>query len=581
MSIILGINAFHPGSSACLLIDGKPVVAIAEERLNRIKYFAGFPKHAIKNCLKIANLKITDVEYIAIPKDSNANLYQKVKYTLTNPLKVYNLIKIKSSKNKLFKLKQILSKIFDVDPISLKFKQYNIEHHLAHIASAYFISKWDKSAGFSLDGSGDFVSTMFADCYGNNIDIKHRIYVPNSLGSFYTMICEFIGYSKFGDEGKVMGLAPYGTNEYKDVFDDIVKIKDLGFKLNYKYFKTLGASQGIVIDQSGRASIENHFSNLVVKKFGDPTIPYSEITRRDMDLAFSLQNKFEEVYHSLLNQLYKIVPNEKISMAGGATLNSVANGKIFKNTPFKETCIQPAAGDDGLSLGAALYVSNSILKNQNRYVMKGAYLGPEYSDYQIEKVLKKNSLKYEKPNYEKLIETTVDCICKDEVIGWFQGKMEWGPRALGNRSIIANPTSLKMKDILNSRIKKREWYRPFAPVVLIEDQNLIFEHDYPSPHMMHVYKIKKDWRDRLPAVNHIDNTGRLQTVSRDENYKYYDLINEFKKRTGVPVLINTSFNENEPIVCNPQEAVNCFIRTKMDLLVIGNYVIKKNKNEKI
>tara|TARA_B100001175_G_scaffold219093_1_gene186408 strand:+ start:9091 stop:10818 length:1728 start_codon:yes stop_codon:yes gene_type:complete len=575
MSIILGINAFHPGSSACLLIDGKPVVAIAEERLNRIKYFAGFPELAIKTCLKIASLKITDVDYIAVPKDSSSNLYQKVKYSLINPSKIFNLIKIKGSSNKLSQLKPILSKIFDVDLSALKFKQYNIEHHIAHIASAYFISSWDKSAGFSLDGSGDFVSTMFADCYGNNIDIKYKVYIPDSIGSLYTMICQFIGYKNFGDEGKVMGLAPYGTNKYKDILDDIVKIKDVGFKLNHKYFKTLGSNQGIFIDKKGKASIENLFSNLVLNKFGSPTKPYSKISKRDMNIASSLQNKFEEVYHSLLNQLHKIVPNEKVSMAGGATLNSVANGKIFERTPFKETCIQPAAGDEGLSLGAALYVHNSILKNKNRYVMKGSYLGPEYSDEEIEKILNNYNLSYKKVNYNKLIQTTVDSICNDEVIGWFQGKMEWGPRALGNRSILANPTSQNMKDVLNSRIKKREWYRPFAPVVLVEDQNLVFEHDHPSPHMMHVYKIKKDWRDRLPAVNHVDNTGRLQTISRDENSRYYDLINEFKRRTGVPVLINTSFNENEPIVCNPEEAVNCFIRTKLDVLVIGNYLIKK------
>tara|TARA_X000000368_G_scaffold1664_1_gene1302 strand:+ start:13205 stop:14941 length:1737 start_codon:yes stop_codon:yes gene_type:complete len=578
MSIILGINAFHPGSSACLLIDGKPLVAIAEERLNRIKYFAGFPELAIKTCLKIASLKITDVDYIAVPKDSNSNLYQKVKYSLSNPSKIFNLIKIKGSSNKLSQLKPILSKIFDLDLSALKFKQYNIEHHVAHIASAYFISNWDKSAGFSLDGSGDFVSTMFADCYGNNIDVKHRVYVPNSLGSFYTMISQFIGHKNFGDEGKVMGLAPYGTNAYKYIFDEIIKIKDLGFKLNHKYFKSLGSNQGIFIDKKGKASIENLFSNLVLNKFGSPTKPHSKISKRDMNLAFSLQNKFEEVYLSLLNQLHKIVPNEKVSMGGGATLNSVANGKIFERTPFKETCIQPAAGDDGLSLGAALYVHNSVLKNENRYVMKGSYLGPEYSDEEIEKILNKYDLSYKKFNYDKLIQTTVNSICNDEVIGWFQGKMEWGPRALGNRSIIANPGSHNMKDILNSRIKKREWYRPFAPAILVEDQNLVFEYNHPSPHMMHVYKIRKEWRYRLPAVNHIDNTARLQTVSKEENYKFYDLINEFKRKTGIPLLLNTSFNENEPIVCNPDEAVNCFVRTKMDLLVIGNFIIKKNKN---
>ena len=576
MSVILGINTHHSGSSACILIDGIPIAAIAEERLNRKKYYAGFPKLSIEMCLNIANLKITDVEHVAVARDKYSNLFQKVKYGLSNPSKLFNLIKINNSRKSLSDLKKLISNEFEVDHNKLNFKQHNIEHHLAHIASAYFISPWDNSAGFSVDGSGDFVSTMYANCYDNVIDIKHKIFVPNSLGSLYTMICEFIGYTNYGDEGKIMGLAPYGKNSYKNIFDEIITVKKDGFKLNKKYFKTFGSNQGIIIDKNGKASIERHYSDYLVETLGKPTTPYSEISKRDMDLAFGLQNKFEEVYLTLLNQLHKVVPNNKISMAGGVTLNSVANGKIFDNTPFSKTCIQPAAGDDGLSLGASLYVYNSILKLKNRYIMKGSYLGPEYNDKLIEKSLQKFNLNYKKLKYDNLIKLTVNEICENNVVGWFQGKMEWGPRALGNRSILANPTSNKMKDILNSRIKKREWYRPFAPVILEEFQSIIFENNHPSPHMMHVYKIKKEWRDKLPAVNHIDNTGRLQTIKSSENKRYYDVIKEFYKRTDVPVLLNTSFNENEPIVCNPDEAIDCFLRTKMDVLVIGNFFCKKN-----
>ena len=574
MSIILGINYSHPGSSACILVDGKPVVAIAEERLNRIKYYAGFPILSIKACLKIANIKLSDIEHVAIPSDTTANYFEKVKYGLKNPKKIYNLIKIHNSKDSLSNLKSLLSKYFDSN--DFKFKQHNIEHHIAHISSAYFISKWNNSSGFSLDGSGDFVSTMFAECRDNNINVKYREHIPNSLGSFYTMICELIGFSNYGDEGKVMGLAAYGSNNFKELLDDVVGIKSKGFEINKKYFKTFGSNYGIKIDDRGKASIESHISDYAIKKFGKPTLFHTALSSRDMDLAYSLQNKFEEIYLKLLNQLHNLVPNENVCMAGGATLNSVANGKIFDSTPFNKTCIQPAAGDDGLSLGAALYVYHSVLGNKDRYVMNGSYLGPEFSDNEIRKELIKFNMSFEKLNYKNLITKVVDNICDNKVVGWFQGKMEWGPRALGNRSILANPNSPIMKDILNKRIKQREWFRPFAPVVLENYQNEIFECNHPSPNMTHVYKIKKDWRERLTAVNHVDNTGRLQTISRDQNKKYYDLIKEFKKRTGIPVLLNTSFNENEPIVCYPKSAISCFLRTEMDLLVIGNYYcIKK------
>jgi carbamoyltransferase len=583
MSIILGINAYHAGASATLLINGEPVAAIAEERLNRIKYYAGFPTLSIKKCLEIANVDIGQVDHVAVGRDFNANKWEKIKYTFKNPSLISNLSRIKSSRNKLNDLRSVIASELDVDKSTLKFKQHNIEHHIAHIASSYFISPWEKCAGFSVDGSGDFVTTMFTKCEGNEIKVLKKIFVPNSLGSLYTMVCEFIGYTKYGDEGKIMGLAPYGTNTYKKLFDDLVKIQKNGFKLNNKYFNKFGTNQGVQINEKGEAYIDKHFSDEMKKILGNPTIPYSEITQRDMDLAYGLQNKFEEVYLHLLNELYKIFPEKKVCIAGGGALNSVANGKIFDQTKFEETCIQPAAGDDGLSLGAALYVYNSVLGNKKRYVMKGSYLGPEYSDDEIKVALETKRIPYTKFNKKDLIDSTVNEIASDNVVGWFQGKMEWGPRALGNRSILGNPSSKNMKEILNSRIKRREWFRPFAPVVLEEKQSEIFENNHPSPHMLHVYKIKKEWRDKLSAVNHNDNTGRLQTVKRNENQLYYDLVESFGKKTGVPVLLNTSFNENEPIVCNPHEAIDCFTRTKMDILVIGSFFCKKTdliKNDK-
>lgn len=575
MSAILGINSFHAGSSAALVIDGTPVAAIAEERLNRVKYYANFPKLAIRKCLEMGGLTFRDLDAVALGRDSSANLHKKVEYALKNPSKLLNLIAMKLQKSKLDDLKMLIARECEVDPAELRFQEYPVEHHLAHIASAYFISPWDRCAGFSVDGSGDFVTSMAALCEGPTIEPKKRVYVPHSLGSLYTMLCEFIGYRKYGDEGKVMGLAPYGKETYLDVVREMIQLTDDGMKLNPAYFLPFGSNQGLHIDESGQMVVQRHYSDKVIETFGPPREPYTEITQRDMDIAHAMQRVFEEAYFHLLNLAHRLAPSERVAMAGGCALNSVANGKMFETTPFRETCIQPAAGDEGLALGAALYVSNSVLREGKRWVMTSSYLGPEFTDAQIRADLDSASVKYEEHDRTSLLRETVDHIVKGDVIGWFQGRMEWGPRALGNRSILVHPGLPNMKDVLNARIKRREWFRPFAPVVLAERQADIFEHTHPSPFMLHVYKIKPAWREKLCAVNHVDNTGRLQTVARDENPLYYDLVAEFDKRTGIPVLLNTSFNENEPIVCTPAEAIDCFQRTKMDVLVIGSYICRK------
>ena len=579
MSVILGLNAFHAGSSAAILVDGQPVIAIAEERLNRIKYYAGFPRLSIQRCLEIAGLKFRDIDAVAVGRDSSANQGKKIEYVLKNPTKLLNLLKIKTSRSHLDDIKTLMSQECEVNPQEMRFKQYNIEHHLAHIASAYFISKWDKAAGFSIDGSGDFVTCMMATCEGNEIRVKHRVYVPHSLGSLYTMICEFIGYKKYGDEGKVMGLSALGQDAYYNRFEDMITLKSDGFQLNHKYFLPFGSNQGLSINEKGEMVIQRHYSDYVMELFGQPREPYSKMDKRDMDLAFGVQWVFEKTYLHLLNILHRKVPLERVAMAGGCVLNSVANGKIFDHTPFRETCIQPAAGDEGLALGAALFVSNSILKEGKRFVMKDACLGPEYSEFEIKMELERSNVRYTRHEKESLLQRTVDEIARGKVIGWFQGRMEWGPRALGNRSIICHPGLPDMKDILNARIKRREWFRPFAPSVLAERQAEIFEHTHPSPFMLHVYKIKPEWRERLVAVNHVDNTGRLQSVAREENPLYYDLIKTFEQKTGLPVVLNTSFNENEPIVCSSRDAIECYLRTKMDVLVIGPFICLKEQQE--
>lgn len=579
MAVILGINAFHAGASAALLIDGKPVAAMAEERLNRLKYYANFPALSIKRCLEMGGVSFRDIDYIAVGRDAAANRAKKIEYIVKHPTKLLNLLNIKKSRSSLDDMKALVAERCEVPESELRFKQVNVEHHLAHIASAYFISPWDDCAGFSMDGSGDFVSCMLAHCHGNQIDVKKRIYVPNSMGSLYTMVSKFIGYGQYGDEGKVMGLAPYGNDVYAKHFADMLILTDDGFELNPKYFVPFGDNQGMTITNEGSMIVHRHHSDYFSSLVGEPREPYTEITQREQDLSFGLQKVFEKGYMHMLNVLHRLVPSDRIAMAGGAVLNSVANGKMFDETPFKETVIQPASGDEGLALGAALYVSRSILEEKDHYVMVDSYLGPEYSDDEIQPVLDSLGVSYEKLDRDTLLEVTSDEIAKGNVVGWFQGRMEWGPRALGNRSILADPSHPGMKDILNARIKRREWFRPFAPSVLAERQAEIFEHEHPSPFMLHVYKIRPEWRERLVAVNHVDNTGRLQTVTREENPLYYDLIKRFGEKSGVPVILNTSFNENEPIVCEPREAAECFLRTKMDMLVIGSFVCRKTPEQ--
>ena len=569
---------FHADASAAIVVDGEVVFAIAEERLNRIKHYAGFPALAVKACLEFVGAKITDVDHVAVGQDSDANLAKKVQYALANPAKILNFIRLRQRKEAMRDVRSLLAIAFGLDAKHLRFDEHHLEHHLAHIASAYYCSPWEKAAGFSYDGSGDFVSTMKARCEGNEIEALERVFLPHSMGSFYTMICEFIGYKKYGDEGKVMGLAPYGKPTYCEQVGSIVADRNGTFELDLEYFKPLGSNQGMQILSDGTVCLAPHFSDRMVEAFGQPREPQAEITQRDMDLAYAMQHRFEEIGFHLLNDLYARLPTEDLAMAGGCALNSVINGKIFERTPFRRTWIQPAAGDEGLAVGAALHTYHSVLKQPRKFVMKNSYLGPAFDDSRIESDLKQANLQYRKLEREPLLAATADQIAAGNVVGWFQGRMEWGPRALGNRSIVAHPGRPDMKDILNARIKQREWFRPFAPSIMAEYQHEYFEHDHPSPFMLHVYKIRPEKRAELCAVNHVDDTGRLQTVSREENPLYYDLIQAFHKRTGIPVILNTSFNENEPIVCAPAEAIDCFKRTRMDVLAIGSYLVLKSEN---
>jgi carbamoyltransferase len=376
-----------------------------------------------------------------------------------------------------------------------------------------------------------------------------------------------------------MGLAPYGKDTFCDSLEELIGLRNGGFNLDGSFFNPLGSNRGMQILPDGRVSLARHFSPRMVKTFGEPRAPRTEITQREMDLAYAMQQRFEDVLFHLLTQLHQRVPCGDLAMAGGCALNSVANGKLFAHTPFRRTWIQPAAGDEGLAIGAALQVYHAVLTQPRRFVMKNSYLGPEFSNPRIESDFKKANLRYRKLEREALLDVVARQIATGNVVGWFQGRMEWGPRALGNRSILAHPGLPEMKDILNARIKQREWFRPFAPSILEERQCEYFEHDHPSPFMLHVYKIRPEKRALLSAVNHVDDTGRLQSVSREENPLYHELIRVFEQKTGIPVLLNTSFNENEPIVCQPEEAIDCFKRTRMDALAIGPYVTVKTENQ--
>jgi len=580
VAVILGINTFHAGASAALLVDGRPVVAIAEERLNRVKYYGGFPALAIRKCLDTAGLTFKNIDYVAVGGNSASNWLKKMEYVLKHPAELPDLLKISGIRGSLNDIKPCVAAECGVDLVDLRFRQFNLEHHIAHIASAYFVSPWENCAGFSIDGSGDFVTCMFARCRGNKIDVVHRVSLPHSLGLFYTMVCEFLGYKKYGDEGKVMGLAPYGRNKYARYFEDMVSLTGKSFKFNPKYFVPFSSDEAVSVNENGKmVGGGRHYSEYMVELFGEPRKPFSGVEERDRDLAFGVQRLFEKVYMHILNVLYRMVPEDRVAMAGGSVLNSVANGKIFDHTPFRKTMIQPAAGDEGLALGAALYVSRSVLKEKARYIMTEAYLGPEYSDTEIKAALERHSVPCRRLSRDDLLKRTVEEIEKGSVVGWFQERMEWGPRALGNRSILANPSLGGMKEVLNARVKKREKFRPFASSVLAERQAEIFERPHPSPFMQHVYKIRAGWRGRLAAVTHVDDTCRLQSVRREENALYYDLIKLYGERTGVPVLLNTSFNENEPIVACPDDAIKCFLRTKMDVLVIGSFICRKDQDE--
>ena len=579
MSIILGINAYHGDSSACLVKDGKVVAAVEEERFRRTKHWAGFPSEAIKYCLQEAGIGPGNVDHVAYSSNPRTNLISKVKFALARgPTR--GLIKTRlRNMAKGGKTHGRLAEILGDSPGHRRAKVHRVEHHRSHSASAFYVSPFDEAAVVSIDGFGDFRSTMVSSGEGKHLRVLSTVEFPHSLGILYTAVTQYLGFLRYGDEYKVMGLAAFGRPSFLEEFRRIVHLDTDGtFKLDQDYF--LHGSKGVSMTWDDcEPEISRLYSDHMVRRLGPARGPGDELDQRHNDIAASLQASLEEAYFHILNYAHAATGKRALALAGGVAFNSVANGKIFDNTPFEDVYIQPAAGDAGTALGAAFYVHHETQGNPRDFVMETSYWGPQYNGKLIAEVLGRNGLHSERLSDKELIPRCAQAIADGKVVGWFQGRAEWGPRALGNRSILVDPRRAEMKDILNERVKRREPFRPFAPSIVVEAVGDYFEKSYPDPFMVKVYPIRPDKQSIIPAVTHVDGTGRLQTVSEHENPRFWRLIKEFERQTGVPVLLNTSFNENEPIVCSPEEAVDCFRRTRMDTLVLGNYFVTKDGDE--
>lgn len=578
MSLILGLNAYHPDSSACLLSDGKLVAAVADERLGeRLKHRAGFPSHAIASVLKAAGASLRDVEFVAMGRDANANTQAKIGHVLRNPLKsARGVVTHLQRRGTLRSLQEQVAEACGSSAGDCHFKTVMVEHHLAHVASSFYASPFERAAAFTYDGSGDFVSGMYARCEGTKIDVLNRVFVPHSLGFFYTAICQFIGFDRFGEEYKVMGLSAYGKPVYLDLMKKLVQLRNDGqFTLDQNYFKTMGKSIDECVNEQGEIQLPYLYTSELLKALGIPRVRGAELTQRDKDLASSCQEHFEGIVLDCLRWLHTKMPVDALVTAGGCALNGVCNARILRDTPFTKSYIQCAASDDGTAIGAALYTWHSTLGKPRGEAIYDAYLGPEHSEASMEQALLRDGFKFERLERDALLARAAQHLNNGHIIGWYQGKSEWGPRALGNRSILAHPGWPGMKDLINQKIKRRESFRPFAPSILADEVVNYFEQDIESPFMMHVVKIKPEKRKALAAVCHEDGTGRLQTVKRDQNSLYYDLIRKFSTLSGIPVVLNTSFNENEPIVDTPEQAVACYKRNDIDALFLGPFVTVK------
>jgi carbamoyltransferase len=568
---ILGLTTLGD-SAASLIKDGKLIAAAEEERFSRQKHHSGFPYNAIQYCLDEAGITLKDVEHVGLywkPWVLRHKAMQALKAAFVSPAMFKaradrGVTQVGESYLGMFRHAKRLRENFGESD----FKFHYLEHHQCHAASAFFVSPFESAAILTWDGTGEDTTTLFTRGRGNEIEVLKRIKLPHSLGQFYSAVTNYIGFNMFtGDEWKVMGLAAYGKPKYYDFFREKVLTTDGngGFKFDIK-----------VLDH--HLAKHYQFPDAIVKELGPGRRKGEELTEHHWDIACSAQKVLEDTAIHLVKQIKEMTGEENLCMAGGVAFNSVMNGRIFHETPFDNFYVQPAAGDAGCSLGAALMIWHQKLGNPRGFVMNHAYYGPQFSNEECRKALDGAGLEYETLEDEKLLPKVAGMISEGAIVGWFQGRMEWGPRALGGRSFLADPRRKDMREILNDKVKLREWFRPLAPSMLEEYGTEIFGKEHHDPFMITVLEVSEEWREKIPAVVHIDGTGRPQMVNKEVNPRYWNLIEEFRKLTGIPLLLNTSFNMQEPIVCTPADAINTFKRAKFDALVLeNNLVIRESK----
>jgi carbamoyltransferase len=576
--LILGINAYHADSAACIVRDGKLLAAAEEERFRRTKHWAGFPSQAIQYCLHEAKVDLGDVTHVAVNRNGRANLLRKLRYVAFHRPSVRLLLKRLRNRQQMAGIADEL-RMLPGRPFAGKIEY--VEHHRAHLASAFFASPFDEAIVVSVDGFGDFASAAWGCGKGAGLSLDGRVLFPHSLGIFYQAMTQYLGFPHYGDEYKLMGLAAYGNASCRSEVEKLLSLEpDGSFALNLSYFRH--HTDDIAYEWPGGEPVCGAlFSQALVDSLGPARQPDAPIEERHRNLAFATQAVYEQAFFHLLNTLQQRNGHSAVALAGGCAYNSVANGKITDRTGFTKSYLQAAAGDAGGAIGAAYAVWHQT--GARTAEMTHAFWGPAFSNAELAALLAEHRAAIEAEGCavqtfaddKALVETTARAIADGLVVGWFQGRMEWGPRALGHRSILGDPRRADMKNILNLKIKRRESFRPFAPSVLREAVGDWFVRDDDVPFMLQVIPIRPERREQIPAVTHVDGTGRLQTVDRASNPLYYALIEAFGRLTGVPMVLNTSFNENEPVVCRPQEALDCFLRTKMDLLVLGHHLVRR------
>ncbi len=584
MTYVLGLNAYHADAAACLVKDGDLIAAVEEERFRRIKHWGGFPSESIRYCLAEAGISLGDVDHVAVNSDNSANRWRKLAYVLTSGVSPgYVLKRLRDRGDRADVAGNLKRALPDQEFRGIV---HAVEHHLCHLASAFLVSPYDRAVMVSVDGFGDFSSAAWGLGEGGKLAVDGRVYFPHSLGVFYEAMTQFIGFPHYGDEYKVMGLAPYGEPRHVERMTEIVRPKNDGtFALNLRYFRHASGDGANYTVKDGIPSGGRLWSDALGELLGAPRDPAQPLEDRHRDIARSAQATYENAFFNLLDALHRRYDCDTVVLAGGCAYNSVANGKIFERSPFKKVYVQSAGGDAGGAIGAAFATWHKVEGDRARrhFVMDHAYWGPSATPDEIATAIAARRADFDAAgctiermgDEAALCRRTAQAISEGKVIGWFQGRLEWGPRALGNRSILGDPRRSDMKDILNLKIKRRESFRPFAPSILREAVKDWFETDDDVPFMMQVFKIRPEKRKEIPAVTHVDGTGRLQTVTWQSNPRYARLIQAFRDLSGVPMVLNTSFNENEPVVCLPEEAIDCFLRTKMDVLVLGDTFIAR------